>query len=138
LLIAQGYDHNWVLNSTGSHLSTPFGSLVRAAQALDPASGRELTVWTDQPGVQFYSGNFLTGTIVGISGHIYRQSAGYTFETQHFPKLTESAQLPIHGAEAWPGVQLHHCFPVLLLTRTFRAGPLPGPARNPADVVTAH
>jgi aldose 1-epimerase len=101
LLIAQGYDHNWVLNSTGPHLSTPFGSLVRAAQALDPASGRELTVWTDQPGVQFYSGNFLTGTIVGISGHSYRQSAGYTFETQHFPNSPNQPNFP--STELKPG-----------------------------------
>jgi aldose 1-epimerase len=94
LLIAQGYDHNWVLNSTGPHLKTPFGSLGLAAQALDPASGRKLTVWTDQPGVQFYSGNFLTGTVVGISGHIYRQSAGYTFETQHFPNSPNQPNFP--------------------------------------------
>jgi aldose 1-epimerase len=94
LLIAQGYDHNWVLNKTGPHLSTPFGSLVQAAQARDPVSGRELTVWTDQPGVQFYSGNFLTGTLVGISGHIYRQSDGYTFETQHFPNSPNQPNFP--------------------------------------------
>jgi aldose 1-epimerase len=101
LLIAQGYDHNWVLNSTGPHLSTPFGSLVRAAQALDPVSGRELTVWTDQPGVQFYSGNFLNGTLVGISGHIYRQSDGYTFETQHFPDSPDQPNFP--STELTPG-----------------------------------
>jgi aldose 1-epimerase len=101
LLIAQGYDHNWVLNSTGPHLSTPFGSLVRAAQALDPVSGRELSVWTDQPGVQFYSGNFLNGTLVGISGHIYRQSDGYTFETQHFPNSPNQPNFP--STELKPG-----------------------------------
>ena len=94
LLIGQGYDHNWVLNTTGPHISTPYGPLGQAAQALDPVSGRELTVWTDQPGVQFYSGNFLTGTIVGISGHIYRQSAGYTFETQHFPNSPNQPNFP--------------------------------------------
>jgi aldose 1-epimerase len=94
LLIGQGYDHNWVLNSTGPHLSTPFGSLGLAAKALDPVSGRELTVWTDQPGVQFYSGNFLTGTIVGISGHVYRQTSGYTFETQHFPNSPNQPSFP--------------------------------------------
>jgi aldose 1-epimerase len=94
LLIAQGYDHNWVLNRTGPHLTTPYGSLVLAAQAKDPVSGRELTVWTDQPGVQFYSGNFLTGTLVGISGHIYRQSDGYTFETQHFPNSPNQPNFP--------------------------------------------
>jgi aldose 1-epimerase len=101
LLIGQGYDHNWVLNSTGPHLSTPFGSLGLAAKALDPVSGRELTVWTDQPGVQFYSGNFLNGTVVGISNHVYRQSAGYTFETQHFPNSPDQPSFP--STELKPG-----------------------------------
>ncbi|HEX4059928.1 MAG TPA: aldose epimerase family protein [Streptosporangiaceae bacterium] len=90
LLIAQGYDHNWVLNKTGPQVD----GLTLAAQASDPASGRGLSVYTDQPGVQFYSGNFLTGTLVGISGHIYRQSDGYTFETQHFPNSPNQPNFP--------------------------------------------
>jgi aldose 1-epimerase len=90
LLIAQGYDHNWVLNP-GS--SGPDG-LNLAAHAWDPASGRELTVWTDQPGVQVYTSNFLNGTLVGISGHAYRQGAGYTFETQHFPDSPNQPNFP--------------------------------------------
>jgi aldose 1-epimerase len=90
LLIAQGYDHNWILNP--GHWGP--GGLNLAAHAWDPASGRELTVWTDQPGVQFYSGNFLNGTLVGISGHTYRQSAGYTFETQHFPDSPNEPSFP--------------------------------------------
>ncbi len=81
LVLAHGYDHNWVLNSTGPK----FAGLGLAAKAKDPASGRALTVWTSEPGVQFYTGNFLDGHLVGISGHTYRQTAGYTFETQHFP-----------------------------------------------------
>jgi aldose 1-epimerase len=93
LLIAQGYDHNWVLNKQTAATTGPDG-LNLAAHAWDPASGRELTVWTDQPGVQFYSGNFLTGTLVGISGHTYRQGAGYTFETQHFPNSPNQANFP--------------------------------------------
>ena len=97
LLIAQGYDHNWVLNKTGP----TNGGLRLAARAWDPASGRKLTVWTDEPGVQFYSGNFLTGTLVGISGHIYRQSAGYTFETQHFPNSPNQPNFP--STELKPG-----------------------------------
>ena len=84
LLIAQGYDHNWILNKQTAKTTGPDG-LNLAARAWDVASGRMLTVWTDQPGVQFYSGNFLNGTLVGISGDTYRQGAGYTFETQHFP-----------------------------------------------------
>jgi aldose 1-epimerase len=90
LLIAQGYDHNWVLNKSGPTMH----GLRLASHAWDPASGRELTVWTDQPGVQFYSGNFLNGTLVGISGHIYRQSDGYTFETQHFPNSPNQPNFP--------------------------------------------
>src|SRR5580693_9141575 len=90
LLIAQGYDHNWVLNKQTKATTGPDG-LNLAAHAWDPGSGRELSVWTDQPGVQFYSGNFLNGTLVGISGHTYRQGAGYTFETQHFPNSPNQA-----------------------------------------------
>ncbi len=90
LLIAQGYDHNWILRP--GHYG-PDG-LDLAARAYDPGSGRTLTVWTDQPGVQFYSGNFLNGTLVGISGHTYRQGAGYTFETQHFPDSPNEPSFP--------------------------------------------
>ena len=90
LLEAQGYDHNWVLNP--GHFG-PLG-LNLAATAFDPASGRHLTVWTDQPGVQFYTSNFLTGTLVGISGHAYRQGAAYTFETQHFPNSPNQPNFP--------------------------------------------
>jgi aldose 1-epimerase len=90
LLIAQGYDHNWVLNTTGPRL----GGLGLAARAWDGSTGIDLSVWTDQPGVQFYSGNFLTGTLVGISGHIYRQSWGYTFETQHYPNSPNQPNFP--------------------------------------------
>jgi aldose 1-epimerase len=97
LLIAQGYDHNWVLNKTGPKRQ----GLRLASHAWDLRSGRELSVWTDQPGVQFYSGNFLNGTLVGISGHIYRQSAGYTFETQHFPDSPNQPSFP--STELKPG-----------------------------------
>jgi aldose 1-epimerase len=90
LLIAQGYDHNWVLNPG------PYGplGLNLAARAYDPGSGRQLTVWTDQPGVQFYTSNFLNGTLTGISGHTYRQGAAYTFETQHFPNSPNQPNFP--------------------------------------------
>jgi aldose 1-epimerase len=93
LAIAQGYDHNWVLNKRTPGTTGPDG-LNLAARARDPQSGRELTVWTDQPGVQFYSGNFLTGTLTGISGDTYRQGAGYTFETQHYPDSPNEPSFP--------------------------------------------
>jgi len=93
LLIAQGYDHNWVLNPQTPDTTGPNG-LNLAARAFDPSSGRSLAVWTDQPGVQFYTSNFLTGTLVGISGHTYRQGAAYTFETQHFPNSPNQPNFP--------------------------------------------
>ncbi|WP_261377294.1 aldose epimerase family protein [Amycolatopsis bartoniae] len=86
LLTGQGYDHNWVLDSSGS--------LAVAAKASDPASGRTLTVLTDQPGLQFYSGNFLDGTLVGTSGRTYRQSYGFALETQHFPDSPNHPSFP--------------------------------------------
>jgi aldose 1-epimerase len=93
LLIAQGYDHNWVLNPQTPATTGPDG-LNLAARAFDPVSGRELTVWTDQPGVQLYTSNFLNGTLTGISGHAYRQGAAYTFETQHFPNSPNQPNFP--------------------------------------------
>jgi aldose 1-epimerase len=100
LLIAQGYDHNWVLNQQTPATTGPLG-LNLAARAFDPGSGRLLTVWTNQPGVQFYTSNFLTGTLVGISGHTYRQGAAYTFETQHFPNSPNQPNFP--STELAPG-----------------------------------
>jgi aldose 1-epimerase len=99
LLIAQGYDHNWILNSQTRRTTGP-DDLNLAARAFDPSSGRALTVWTDQPGVQFYSGNFLNGTLTGISGDTYRQGAGYTFETQHFPDSPNEPSFPSTTLEA--------------------------------------
>jgi aldose 1-epimerase len=93
LLQAHGLDHNWVLNSQTKATTGP-GGLNLAAKAIDPASGRALTVWTDQPGVQFYASNYLVGTLVGISGHIYRQTQAYTFETQHFPDSPNQPSFP--------------------------------------------
>jgi aldose 1-epimerase len=90
LLISQGFDHNWIINNSGPSMD----GLRLAATALDPASGRKLSVWTDQPGVQFYTSNFLNGTLVGISGHIYRQTQAYTFETQHFPNSPNQPSFP--------------------------------------------
>jgi aldose 1-epimerase len=87
LVIAHGFDHNWVLNRTGPGLSL-------AARAEDPASGRVLTTWTTEPGVQFYSGNFLVGDLVGTSGRTYRQSDGFTLETQHYPDSPNQPSFP--------------------------------------------
>ena len=68
--------------------------LIQAAKVEDPASGRTLTVSTTQPGIQFYSGNFLTGTLVGTGNKAYRQSAGFALETQHFPDSPNHPTFP--------------------------------------------
>jgi aldose 1-epimerase len=85
LQIAHGYDHNWVLRGSGMRL---------AAYAVDPHSGRALWTYTTEPGVQFYSGNFLVGDLVGTSGHAYRQTDGFTLETQHFPNSPNQSNFP--------------------------------------------
>lgn len=85
LVLARGYDHNFVLNGSGTRL---------ASVAKDPRSGRVLHTYTDQPGVQFYSGNFLVGDLVGTGGRIYRQSDGFTLETQHFPDSPNQPSFP--------------------------------------------
>jgi aldose 1-epimerase len=88
LVIGHGYDHNYVLNRSDST------SLVQAAHVHDPQSGRNLDVLTTEPGIQFYSGNFLDGSLVGTSGHAYRQSDGFALETQHFPDSPNHPNFP--------------------------------------------
>jgi aldose 1-epimerase len=88
LLPARGYDHNWVLREA------PGGGLRLAARAAHPGSGRVLEVLTDRPGVQFYTGNSLTGALVGPAGCSYRQSDGLCFETQGFPDAPNQPGFP--------------------------------------------
>jgi aldose 1-epimerase len=93
LQIAHGYDHNWVLNDQGSYRL--------AAVAQDQHNGITLQAFTDQPGVQVYTGNFLVGDLIGTSGHVYRQGDAFTLETQHYPDT------PHHiGDPSWPSVVL--------------------------------
>jgi aldose 1-epimerase len=96
LVFGRGYDHDWVLNAPNG----PRG-LNLAAKLRDPSSGRQLTIKTTEPGIQFYSGNFLDGTLYGTSGHQYRQGDGLALETQHFPDS------PNHqGDPEWPSTVL--------------------------------
>lgn len=90
LVIGRGYDHNWVLDRRDSSHTR----LEVAARAVDPASGRRLTVLTTEPGLQFYGGNFLDGSLVGTSGRMYRQGDGFALETQHFPDSPNHPNFP--------------------------------------------
>lgn len=98
LKLAGGYDFNWVLRG-------PNGETKTAARVYDPATGRVLTVTTTEPGVQFYTGNFLDGTITGPSGKPYVKNGGLALETQHFPDSPNHANFP--STELKPGAPRH-------------------------------
>jgi aldose 1-epimerase len=89
LAFGLGYDHNFVLNQP------PGGrGLLLAARVVDPASGRVLELSTSEPGVQFYSGNHLDGSLVGTGGVAYRRRGGFALETQHFPDSPNQPGFP--------------------------------------------
>lgn len=85
MVYGRGYDHNFVLDGTGMKL---------AARVTEPTTGRVMEIRTDQPGLQFYSGNFLDGRLVGTGGTMYRQGDGFAMETQHFPDSPNKPQFP--------------------------------------------
>ena len=87
LKFGRGYDHTWVINGQP-------GTLRHAATAHEPVSGRKLEVWTTEPGMQFYTGNFLDGRIPGKAGGIYRIRSGFCFETQHYPDSPNKPSFP--------------------------------------------
>lgn len=87
LAMRQGYDHNYVLNRNGAGLSF-------CARVYEPTSGRIMTVTTEEPAVQLYTGNFLNGTLTGSAGRQYRQGDGFCLETQHFPDSPNHPHFP--------------------------------------------
>jgi aldose 1-epimerase len=87
LQLAGGYDHNWVLNKTGRGQTL-------AARVYEPTSGRVMEVSTTEPGVQFYAGNFLDGTITGKGGKVYVKRYGFCLETQHYPDSPNKPSFP--------------------------------------------
>jgi aldose 1-epimerase len=94
LKLGLGYDHNFVLNRNGN-------GLMLAARAAEPKSGRVLEVLTTQPGIQFYSGNHLTGSVIGKGGVVYGFRSGFCLETQHFPDSPNQRGFP--STELDPG-----------------------------------
>jgi aldose 1-epimerase len=89
-----GYDHNWVVNK-------PLGKLGLVARVTDPSTGRVMEVLSTEPGVQFYTGNFLDGSLTGKGGWVYQQRNGLCFEPQHYPDSPNHPQFP--SAELKPG-----------------------------------
>ena len=87
LKLAHGYDQNWVLDADGKKVAI-------AAEAYESSTGRVLQVLTDQPGIQFYTGNFLDGSVTGTGGKVYRRRYGFCLETQHFPDSPNQPSFP--------------------------------------------
>jgi aldose 1-epimerase len=98
LRVAGGYDQNFVLDAGGRELA-------EAAEVYEPSSGRVMRVLTDQPGVQFYTGNFFDGTIKGKNGIAYQRRYGLCLETQHFPDSPNHPEFPT--TELKPGERFH-------------------------------
>ena len=93
----QGYDHNFVLTSgpgSQSGASRSFDGLALCARAYEPTSGRIMTITTTEPGVQFYTGNFLDAKLTGSAGRQYRQGDGFCLETEHFPDSPNQPSFP--------------------------------------------
>ncbi len=97
LKLGLGYDHNFALDAGGK--------FAEAAEVYEPTSGRVLTVLTDQPGLQFYTGNHLDGTVTGKAGAVYKQRYGLCLETQHFPDSPNHPSFP--STELKPGQKFH-------------------------------
>jgi aldose 1-epimerase len=83
-----GYDHNWVVNQAKP------GELTLQARVTEPTTGRVMEVWSDEPGLQFYAGNFLDGTITGKGGKVYQRRTGFCMEPQHYPDSPNKPQFP--------------------------------------------
>jgi aldose 1-epimerase len=83
-----GYDHNWVLDGT------QIEGMTLAARVHEPTTGRTLEILTTEPAIQFYSGNFLDGTLTGKGGVVYEYRTGFCLETQHYPDSPNKADFP--------------------------------------------
>lgn len=97
LKFGRGYDHNWVVNHK-------MGKLALDARVTDPANGRVFEIWSTEPGLQFYSGNFLDGTIIGKGGQVYPHRGTFVMEPQHFPDSPNHANFPstvLHPGEVY-------------------------------------
>ncbi len=88
LKLGKGYDHNWVVNQKSP------GDLTWVASVSEPVSGRFMEVWSTEPGTQFYTGNFLDGTVTGKGGWAYQTREGFCFEPQHFPDSPNHPAFP--------------------------------------------
>ena len=98
LKFGKGYDHNWVLNKRAGHMA-------KAAEVHETKTGRVMEVWTTEPGLQFYTGNFLDGTLKGKGGKVYALRNAFCMETQHYPDSPNRPAFP--STELKPGATYH-------------------------------
>jgi aldose 1-epimerase len=117
MVYAHGYDHNFVLNKSSG------AGVTFAARAYDPHTGRVIDCFTSEPGLQVYTANGLNGSVVGSSGTTYRQTDGFTLETQHFPDSPNKPNFP--STELKPGQEFHS----ITIFRFATDAPLPPPLR---------
>ena len=94
-----GYDHNWVINK-------PLGKFGLMARVVEPNSGRVMEVWSDEPGLQFYAGNFLDGSLTGKDGKVYQRRCAFCMEPQHYPDSPNKPNFP--SVELKPGQTFHN------------------------------
>lgn len=94
-----GYDHNWVINK-------PLRKYGLQARVYEPTTGRVMEVWSDEPGLQFYAGNFLNGSITGKDGKVYQRRTGFCMEPQHYPDSPNKPNFPT--TELKPGETYHN------------------------------
>ena len=94
-----GYDHNWVINK-------PPGQFGLMARVVEPTTGRVMEVWSDEPGLQFYAGNFLDGTLTGKGGKVYQRRSAFAMEPQHYPDSPNKPNWP--SVELKPGQTYHN------------------------------
>lgn len=99
LINGKGYDHNWILNKHGN-------TLTEAAVIYEPSNGRQLRVFTDQPALQFYGGNFFQGNVTGKYNEKYAHRTSFALETQHYPDSPNHAEFP--STILYPGQVYHH------------------------------
>jgi aldose 1-epimerase len=103
-----GYDHNWVINKK-------FGEMSLMARVTEPTTGRVMEVWSTEPGLQFYSGNFLDGTITGKGGRVYAHRSAFCMEPQHYPDSPNKPEFPT--TELKPGETYHNTIIYKFLTQ---------------------